>query len=180
MLTKLNNAFRAVREDERGTGLVELAMIAPMLAVLAVGIVDLTQGFNRRMELHDAVHRTLEKVAARRFRVLLSDGEVDTVFMQADAADAAGVPTEAVSVDTWLECDGVEQDSFTADCPALSNPPPDCSLPAPPTTLKCAADTARYVRIRIDSFYTPTIGKFVSRNSDGTVPLSAEGSVRLQ
>jgi Flp pilus assembly pilin Flp len=176
----LNRTFRAIREDERGSGLIELAMLAPVLALLTVGIVDLTQGISRRMELHDAVHRTLEKVAARRFLVLLSDGEVDTDFMRADAAEAAGVPAEAVTIEAWLECDGEEQTSFTGNCPALPSPPADCSLPAPPTTAKCAADAARYVRVRIDASYKPTFGKVVSTRPDGTVPLSAEGSVRLQ
>jgi Flp pilus assembly pilin Flp len=110
-------AFRAVRRDERGAGLVELALIAPMLAVLTVGIVDLTQGVTRRMQLHDAAHRTLEKVAARNFKLdLKSDGEPDTVLIEAEAEAAAGPGSEA-TVYSWLECDGESSRSSRANAP---------------------------------------------------------------
>src|SRR5687767_12113760 len=99
-------ALSAVRRDERGTGAIELALLAPLLALLTVGMVDLTEGVSRRTELHDAVHRTLEKVAARRFKLTVSEAGVDTAFMKADAAEAAGVGVDEVTVNAWLECDG--------------------------------------------------------------------------
>jgi Flp pilus assembly protein TadG len=180
MIAALNRRFQAFRRDERGTGLVELAMVTPMLALLTVGIVDLSEGFTRRAQLHDAVHRTLEKVAARRFRLTITGTTVDTAFMVADAAAAAGVQESDVTVTAWLECDGVQQPTFTSDCPALANPPPACSDPTPPADTKCAAIQARYIRIRVDASYRPTFGKVVTPATGGTVPLFAEGAVRVQ
>jgi len=180
MMTFFNQAFGNLRCDERGTGLIELAMVAPVLALLTVGIVDLTEGVSRRMELHDAVHRTLEKVAARRFIFTVTNGEVDTEFMKRDSAEAAGVDEDEVTVTAWLECDGVEQPDFDAECPPLSSPDPECSDPVPPAGAKCQPILARYVQVRIDTSYSPTFGKVVTIGSDGTVPLFAEAAVRIQ
>lgn len=176
----MKHSIAALGRDERGTGLVELALLAPMLALLTVGIVDLSQGIDRRMELHDAVHRTLEKAAARRFKFEIVDDKVVTTDMKADAAEAADVPVSAVTVRAWLECDGVEQPTFTADCPALASPDPACSDPAPPPSAKCVPILARYLEVRIDTTYSPTFGKVVAASADGTVPLFAEGAVRVQ
>ena len=177
----LSRTCRALGRDERGNGLIELGMLAPALAVLAVGIVDLSQGFSRRMELHDAVHRTLEKVAARRFRLTLdSQGEVVTTAIAAEASTAAGVLPAAVDVDAWLECDGEQQPSFSANCPPLQNPPAGCSNTPRPPELKCEPILARYIRVRVDTTYRPTFGKVVSTKADGTVDLFAEAAVRVQ
>jgi Flp pilus assembly pilin Flp len=173
-------AFRAVRRDERGAGLVELALIAPMLAVLTVGIVDLTQGVTRRMQLHDAAHRTLEKVAARNFKLdLKSDGEPDTVLIEAEAEAAAG-PGSKATVYSWLECDGEEQPKFSSKCPPLENPDPGCTDPSPPVGANCEPILARYIRITVESSFRPTFGTFVAPEKDGTFPLWAEAAVRVQ
>jgi Flp pilus assembly protein TadG len=172
--------IQAVRHDERGSGVVELAMIAPVLALLTVGIVDITQGIARRMELHDAVHGTLEKVAARNFKLTLkADGEPNTALIEADAREAAG-PDTVATVTAWLECDGEEQPTFSGDCPALETPDEGCTDTTPPASAKCEAVLARYVRVRVAGSYRPTIGKVVVPNADGTVPLFAEAAVRVQ
>lgn len=180
MISAVSRMARRLQLDERGTGLLEMAVLAPMLALLTVGIIDLSQGMSRRMDLHSAVHRTLEKTAARRFKLVVSSGQVDTSFMKADAAAAAGVPVEEVTVTAWLECDGVKQPSFTSDCPAPADPEALCSSPAPPPEAKCEAILARYVAVRIDTHYFPTLGRVVVADIDGKVPLFAEAAVRVQ
>lgn len=173
-------ALRQLLRDETGAGLVEMAIAMPVLALLTVGIVDLTEGMTRRAELHQAVHRTLEKVAARQFRINTVAGEADTSFIRAEAAQAAGVPIAAVTVKAWLECDGVEQPSFTAQCPPLATPDAACADPVPPPGAKCRAILARYIQVRIDSGYRPSFGQVVKPGSDGRVSLFAEGAVRVQ
>jgi Flp pilus assembly pilin Flp len=180
MILPFLQPIKAVHRDERGTGVVELAMIAPVLALLTVGIVDLTQGISRRMELHDAVHGTLEKVAARNFKLTLKpDGEPNTDLIEADAEDAAG-PGTVATVTAWLECDGEQQNKFSGDCPPLEEPDPECTDTTPPASANCEAVLARYIRVRVEGSYRPTIGRVIVPNADGTVPLFAEAAVRVQ
>ena len=162
--------LRALSRDERGTAIVELALVAPVVALLTVGIVDLSRGVTRRMELSEAVHRSLEKAAAQSFKFSVSDtGEVtmdhgaeliDDV-VEAAGGEAAGVDEDDVKIETWLECDGDEQPEGTITCDE-------------------GETTARYLQIRIDSHYEPTFGSVVSPHADGTFPLWAEAAVRIQ
>ena len=181
-MTALLHALRAFRRDERGTGAIELALLAPLLALLTVGMVDLTEGVSRRTELHDAVHRTLEKVAARRFKLTVTEAGVDKAFMKADAAEAAGVGVDDVTVNAWLECDGVHQgdNSFSNECPDLDEPDEGCDDEVPPEGAKCVAILARYIQVRIDTTYSPSFGKIVLGDENGEVPLFAEAAVRVQ
>lgn len=181
-MTRFSSTLRSVRGDERGVGAIELALLAPLLALLTVGMVDLTQGVTRRSELHDAVHRTLEKVAARQFKLTNASGGLDTAYLVTDAADGGGVTEEEVTVTAWLECDGEDQgpNSFNSDCPPLAAPDPGCGDPAPPPGAKCVPILARYVRVRIDTTYSPSFGKVVLTDQDGKVPLFAEAAVRVQ
>lgn len=173
--------LRCLARDERGTGLVEMALLAPVLALFTVGIVDLGMGLTRRMELHQAVHRTLEKVAAREFVIeTKDDGSLDTAYIKEDAAAGAGVEEDEVTVRAWLECDGEEQDNFNDTCAPPAGAPAACSSTTPPASANCQAIVARYVEVRIDSSYRPTFGRVVPVLEDGTFPLFAEAAVRLQ
>ena len=162
--------LRALSSDERGTAIVELAMIAPVLALLTVGIVDLSRGVTRRMELSEAVHRTLEKAAAQNFKFSVkATGEVTMDYeaaliddvVEGAGGEAQGVTEDDVQILTWLECDGEEQAASVTICPIEET-------------------TARYLQIRVDSSFNPSFGTVVSPGTDGTFPLWAEAAVRIQ
>jgi Flp pilus assembly pilin Flp len=55
----------ALRRDERGTALIEFGFLAPFLAMLAMGVIDLSRGLAERFALQQAVNRSLELVQAR-------------------------------------------------------------------------------------------------------------------
>ena len=161
----------ALRRDERGTAIVELALIAPVLALLTVGIVDLSRGVTRRMELSEAVHRTLEKAAAQNFKFSVSttgavtmdyEGALIADVVEGAGGEEAGVTEDDVEIVTWLECNGIEETDRTI------------------RTCDPGETTARYLQIRIDSSFTPSFGTVVSPGTDGTVPLWAEAAVRIQ
>ena len=185
----LRRACNRLRRDQRGASVIELAVVAPVLSLLAMGIIDLSNGFTRRLELIEAVDRTLEKLAAQNFRIPTvvtaaatssAPAQTDPDFsaLVADTAAAAGVPASAVTVVRWLECDGVEQGSFTADCPKRSTA--GCEVASPPASLNCNAIIARYVQIRVDSSFRPMFGRIVAPRADGTYPLSVEAALRIQ
>ena len=48
--------------DSAGTAVIELALIAPVLALMIVGIADVSIAYGRRLELEQAVQRSIEKV----------------------------------------------------------------------------------------------------------------------
>ena len=167
MRKTLSSLLARLHRDERGAGVVELAILLPVLALMTTGIVDLSNGLSERLRLHRAVHQTLEIAAAHRIRVDPNASQPNYDFLAAEAATAADVPEDQVTLTKWLECDGVEQPDFYDDCDA-------------------GQAIARYVQIRIDNDFKPMfdygpLGRASGyAAADGTVPLFAEAAVRVQ
>jgi hypothetical protein len=165
--------------DERGTSVIELAIVAPVLAFLTMGIIDLSTGYGRRMEVTEAVNRTIEKVAAKNFEIPGTSVAPDFTYIEEDAAEAAGVDTDAVTVTRWLECDGVEQEEFEGTCP-MDPSRAECQVESPDPALGCAPIVARYLQVRIDTSFKPSFATIFAPRSDGTYPIFAEAAVRIQ
>ena len=144
----------ALARDERGTSLIEFGFLAPFLALLTMGVIDLSRGIAERFATQQAVNRSLELVQARPGVADADDDDVDYSYVRTAAAAAAGVPENQVTLTRWLECDGVEQASVTGTCAD-------------------GEDIARYLRVRIDKDFE---GEFYF----GTIPMRASGALRTQ
>ena len=48
--------------DTRATAIIELALIAPIVALTVVGIVDLSNAFTRKLGLEQGAQRAIEKI----------------------------------------------------------------------------------------------------------------------
>ena len=59
MISKL---FRDFARDARGTATIELAVFAPVLATLVIGVVDMSMAFGRKLSIEQAAQRSIEKV----------------------------------------------------------------------------------------------------------------------
>jgi len=57
----MNNLLRLARA-ERGAAIIELAFVAPVIALMTVGVVDLSNGFSAKLRLEQASQRSIEKV----------------------------------------------------------------------------------------------------------------------
>lgn len=102
--------LRRLARDQRGTSLVEMSFILPVLILLGCGATDLALCYAQGLKLQQAAARTMELAIAAGFKGSM------TSTLQADGAAAAGVSTGNVTVDLWLECDGVRQSSYTGAC----------------------------------------------------------------
>lgn len=170
--------------DERGTSVIEFAFVAPILSLLTMGIIDISTGYSRRMELTQAASRTLERIAVDGFQVPGESGNPDIeafkASVKATAAEAAGVTVDKVTPTLWLECDGVEQvpydERFNGTCEPADAAA--CETATPPDD--CSPVMARYVQVRIEDSFRPMFGAIYAPEADGTYPLWVEAAVRLQ
>ena len=158
MRNRLLQRLRTLGRDERGASMIEFAFFAPILAMMVMGITDVSMGFSRKLTLEAAAYRSLERVA-------VGSVQTDYSYLRPEAAAAAGVPVDDVAVDNWLECDGVRQTEFLGACTETQM-------------------TSRYVRISITGSFTPSfsygpLARGVARD-DGTVPLTASTALRIQ
>ena len=151
----------ALLRSECGVGAVELALVAPVLAFLIMGITDVAQGFSQKFSLEQAAYRALERAGS-------GSVKSDYSYLRTEAATAAGVPESAVTVETWLECDSVKQPAFDGQCTAEG------------------AMVSRYVRVSVASTFRPNFNYGVSNqrifdmSADGTVAIVGSAALRLQ
>ena len=153
MMHKLSTLAR----DESGASIIEMALVAPFLAALVIGMVDISRGYNQTLFLEQAAQRSIEKVMQAKKQTSLYQ------TLKTEAATAAGVAESAVTVDWWLECAGVRQAGYDdAVCPT-------------------GVPYARYVTVVIQKTYTPMFStRFAGANSDGTFTLKGKAGIRVQ
>ena len=150
-----HNVPRKLARDQRGSVIIELAFIAPILATMIVGIVDLSAAYGRKLVLEQAAQRAVEKI-------MQTTGE-DTVddTIRNEAAAAAGIPVSQVSVAFTMTCAGVST-NYATQCTDNST-------------------EVRYIEISLWDTYTPIIpATFTGMNSDGTYTLTAKNGIRTQ
>ena len=95
-MMRLRRLLPGLRRDESGVSVIELGLIAPVIAFMIIGMTDMARGFAAKLKLEQAAHRALEKVA-------VGTGQSDYSYVRTEAATAAGVPEANVAVTTWLE-----------------------------------------------------------------------------
>lgn len=143
--------------DERGNSFVEMALIAPVFAVLLVSTVDISRAYAARIELEQAAQRATERVQAIQY---VEDDKDD---IKADAEEAAGTGATATVTD-WLQCGTSTTKKAYSD------------------TCADGEVMARYVQVSISKTYTPLFTKsvFKDKTSTGKVPLVGKSGVRVQ
>lgn len=124
---------RRILREEGGASIIEMGLIVPLLVFLMAGVVDLSMGYSRRLELEAAAERALDNG--------ISKGLVNSSFdyLKAEAATAAGVSQNNVTIDAWLECDGTRQTNYSDVCTA-------------------GQQIARYLSISVTGSFQPLIG----------------------
>lgn len=153
----MTRLHRSLARDERGASLIELALVAPVFASMLVGMVDISRAYSAKLQLEQAAQRSIEKV--QQYQTTTST----YATLQSEAATAANVATTAVTVDPWLECNGVRQASYTGVCPN-------------------GQVYTRYITVSIVKKFTPMFGTryFPNANSDGTYTLTGTAGLRTQ
>lgn len=145
-----------LKRDERGTSVIELALISPVLAMLIIGTVDLSKAYSEKLRLEQSAHRAIERV-----QVLSANGTTSGT-LKAEAAEAAEVDLTDVTVDFWLECDGVRAAEYDTVCAS-------------------GQSYARYLTVTIVDEYEPFFPlKTFGANENGKYDLNGQAGIRTQ
>ena len=147
----------ALARDERGTSLIEFGFFVPFLALLTMGVIDLSRGLAQRFALQQAVSRGLELVQARPAVAGAESNDVDYEFVTNEVEKAAkeiGKEPVQVTLTRWLECNGGAPKDVNDSCAD-------------------GEDVARYLRVRVTKNFT---GEFYYK----TIPMAASGTLRTQ
>ncbi len=145
----------SLRKNDRGTVTIELALIAPILATMLIGLVDIGTAFSHKLRLEQIANRAIEKVQQDGFDATWE------ATLEAEAAAAAG-PGATADLTYWLECNGARVGTYTAGCAA-------------------GVPIARYVQVEVVRSHTPIIAaNFTGSNADGTMTVRGIAGIRTQ
>ena len=106
----MSKMIRNLVRDNRGAAVIELALVAPMLALMTIGIIDVSQAFGRKLTLEQAAQRAIEKV------MQTTGDTTPEETIKEEAAAQGNVSEDDVTVSYRMECDGVVQADFDTEC----------------------------------------------------------------
>jgi Flp pilus assembly pilin Flp len=149
-------ALRKLRSDREGAAVVELALVAPLLASVVIGMTDLANAYSRKLALEQGAQRAIE----RQMQTTGDDTPEDII--KEEAALQADVEEDQVTVEYIRLCNGVEQTDFSADCPS-------------------GQATADYLSVTLTDDYDPIFpALFGEVQANGTYRVTATAGMRTQ
>jgi len=157
--------LRSLRADDKGAAVIELALIAPVLALMTIGVVDMSNAFNAKLRLEQAGQRAIEKVMQTTGELTVEDTIAQEAVCQFNGTtdgecNAAPLTTDNVAVTHRLECDG----TVTTD--------PDCPI---------GQTESRWIEVQIDYDYTPLFQyHFSGINSDNKYHITTTAGMRTE
>jgi Flp pilus assembly pilin Flp len=159
--------LRSLRQDESGSAVVELGLVAVTLSGLMIAMIDLGKGYSEKLVLEQVAQRAVEKA----MQGVQADAQT-SIFttLKAEAATEAGVNQTDVVVKYWLECAGVSQ--FTTFPKMDEDYAKVCSS---------GVQYSRFLEVRIEKAYTPTFNMpWLHANAQGKVIVKARAGLRVQ
>lgn len=171
--------FRRLAADDRGVAVLELALVAPVIALLIIGITDLSTAYSRKLALEQGAQRAIEKIMQTTDDTTVEATLKTEAVCQVNGTNADGtcktspITTANVTVTYRLECTlgGVTTTQTNTDPVAFD-------------ALTCAtsATEARYITVDVTDKYTPKFPIHFAGfySADGTYHMSASAGMRTQ
>lgn len=169
---------KRIDSDSRGSVTVELALLAPILATMIIGVIDVSLAYGQKLELEQGAQRAIEKIMQTTGNTTVADTLKEEVVCQVNGANDDGtcatgdIATSDVSVGYRLECldEGGTRTSQEEDVAADFD------------ALTCGSDEreVRYMSVTVVDTYTPMFPIQWGTGGDGDYDLSATAGVRTQ
>lgn len=157
-----------LRGDERGTATIELALFAPILATMIIGVIDMSMAYGRKLQIEQAAQRAIEKVMQTTGETSVATTIVNEVATQANIPDDE--KASKISVVYRLECDD-ETPITSSDATTFD-------------TYNCAEGTvheSRYIEVVVNDTYDPMFNlTFSGLDADGTYHIRAKAGMRTK
>ena len=167
--------------NDRGAAVIEMALIAPVLALGVIGIVDVSNAYSRKLALEQGVQRAVEKIADTTENSTVESTLVNEVKCQVNGSTMSGSTTtcntsatQNITVNWRVDCanGGATTTTSTTSSATYDTAVGDC---------KTAGGTpAGYVQVTVTDKYSPLFPiHFAAFNtSDSTYHLAATAGVR--
>ncbi len=160
--------LQSLWREDRGAAIIELAFVAPVIALMTIGVVDLSNGFSYKLRVEQAAQRSIEKVMQTTGITNVETTITDEAMCQFNGTQADGVTCKTapltaanVTVTHRLECDG-----------AVTDPTTDCD--------EDQAE-ARWIKVAVKTEYKPLFPvHFAGIDANGKYDIKAAAGMRTQ
>lgn len=115
--------FLKLWREDRGAAIIELAIVAPVIALMTVGVVDLSNGFGNKLKIEQAAQRSIEKVMQTTGITNVETTIANEAICQFNGTNSDGTCKAApltaanVTVTHSLYCDNGATPIADVDCP---------------------------------------------------------------
>lgn len=110
MMDRSKSFISRFASDCRGFGAMELALALPFLMLLCLGMIDGSTLISTKIDYEQAAQRTTDFALAKR------PTNDSTAYLLTEAKNASGLSADEITVEIFLECDGVRQTTFDSQC----------------------------------------------------------------
>jgi len=164
--------------DDRGAAVIELALVAPILALTVIGIVDMSNAFSKKLALEQGAQRAIEKIMNTTGDSTVESTLSSEVQCQVNGSTTSGgvttcntSPTQTITVTWRLDCTtgGTTTSQTTTDSATYDG-----------YVSACTGTKAGYVQVNVTDKYAPLFPiHFAAFNTgDSTYHLSATAGMR--
>ena len=186
MFDRTRSQVRQLLANERGAAIIELALVAPILALTVIGIVDMSNAYSRKLALEQGAQRAIEKIMQTTQGDTVDDTIKNEAVCQVNGTTSTSTtvngttttttsckttPITAANVTVTYRLDCTNADG-TVETKLNAAAADDCAI---------NQTQAQYISVGITDKYTPMFPvHFAAFNSDGTYHLSATAGMRTQ
>lgn len=177
----MSRRFLKLASDKRGAAVVELALIAPVLSVLMIGVIDMSNAFSHKLAIEQGAQRAIEKILQT-----TDDTTVEATLSNEVICQVNGMTTGGACNTTPIAASNVVV-TYRLECKNAGGTIASQTSTVSTTfdAFVCGSGTvsaARYISVAVTDKYRPLFpihfGSF--NTSDGTYHLSATAGMRMQ
>ena len=172
-------SFKKLASNERGAAIIELALVAPFLALGVIGIVDMSNAYSRKLALEQGAQRAIEKI----MQTTANDTVENTLATEAcDQVD--GMDSSGNCLNTPITTSNV-QVSWRKDCTASGGAVTSTTYytsTAYDAAGSCTSSIreADYIQVAITSTYSPMFPIHFASYNGTAYPISATAGMRIR
>ena len=158
--------------SERGAAIIELAMVAPVFALMTIGIVDMSNAYSRKLGLEQGAQRAIEKIMQT-----TQDDTVDDTLKTEAVCQVNGTNDDGSCKDAPITSDDVDV-AHLIEC--VDTDGTVHSSTDPTTTCSGTQKTRTYISVTVHDKYIPMFPIHFAAldGTDHTYHLSATAGMR--
>jgi Flp pilus assembly protein TadG len=166
--------------NDRGAAVIEMALIAPVLALGVIGIVDVSNAYSRKLALEQGVQRAVEKIANTTENSSVESTLANEVRCQVNGSTTSGSTTTCNTSATQNITVSWRLDCTTGGATVSTTTTNSGTYDALVTACTSPSIKAGYVQVTVTDKYSPMFPiHFAAFNTtDSTYHLAATAGVR--